>query len=165
MGGGHVSIQRRRDPRLPGSGLEDVETVVDGQRVVSYELSDLDKLIATSHQDALDEKRVMWGLDRDDWLLAMEALQKEGHLEAAALISRRWCDIAIAARGHDSREPDWVGFQRLASIRRSQRDRAAELAILDEWLSYWPADRWRGDKERDRVVERRDRLKRRMEHA
>lgn len=131
-----MSHRRRRDPRLPGPALEDVETTVDGRTVTSYGLSDLDELIAAAHQDALDEKRVMWGIDRDDWLLAAEELATT-HPELATVILCRWCDVSVAAQAHDSREPDLYGWEKLADLYHREGDHGAEHDVLQEWLSHW----------------------------
>jgi hypothetical protein len=148
-----MSVQRRRDPRLPGPALEDVETIVNGERVTSYELSDTDKLIASAQQDALDQVRVMWGLDRDDWLMAIEELAK-AHPEVAKVILCRWCDISVAAAAHDSREPDEWGWLKLADLYHRAGDHGAEHDVLAEWLSHWPADRDTAPRARARIIER-----------
>ena len=131
-----MTTQRRRDPRLPGPALEDVETTVGGVPVTSRDLSDLDKLIAGAHQDALDEKRLMWGLDRDDWLLAIEELTTT-RPEVATVLLCRWCDIAVEASAHDSREPDSWGFNRLADLYHAAGDHGAEHDLLAEWVGHW----------------------------
>ena len=135
-----MSAHRRRDPRLPGPNQEDVQTSVNGELVASYALSPVDEVIVAAHQDALDRVRYMWGLDRDDWLVAAEELTKT-HPEFAKLILCRWCDAAVAAQKHDSRCPESWGFFKLAALYRSQKDYGAEIDVLEEWLSYWPEER------------------------
>lgn len=131
-----MTHRRRRDPRLPGPNMEDVETSVNGEPVASYGLSDVDTLIAAAHQDALERVRHMWGLDRDDWLLAAEELV-DTHPELAKVILCRWCDIAVEAMEHDSREPSAWGFERLANLYHRTGDHGAEADILREFLEHW----------------------------
>lgn len=148
-----MSVQRRRDPRLPGPRLEDVSTMVGGEDVTARRLSLIDEVIAAAHQDALDQKRYMWGLDRDEWLVAAEEL-KATHPEFAKLILCRWCDIAIQAMEHDSREPDPHGFMKLADLYHREGDHGAEHDLLAEFLTYWPADRDTAPRNLPRIKQR-----------
>lgn len=145
--------RRRRDPRLPGPMLEDVSTTVGGELVASYELSETDALIATAHQDALDEVRTMWGLDRDDWLIAAEELTHE-HPELAKIILCRWCDISIEAQKHDSRAPEAYGWIMLADLYHRAGDHGAEHDTLREWTSYWGEGRGTTSPDKPRIVKR-----------
>lgn len=131
-----MSARRRRDPRLPGPNQEDVETSLDGELVASYALSPVDEVIVAAHQDALDRVRYMWGLDRDDWLVAAEELTRT-HPEFAKLILCRWCDAAVAASAHDSRAPEGWGFERLATLYHKLGDHGAEQDTLDEFIEHW----------------------------
>lgn len=131
-----MSARRHRDPRLPGPRLEDVTTTVAGHTVTSHGLSPVDTLIAAAHQDALERVRRMWGLDRDDWLLAVEELART-HPQVATVILCRWCDTAVVASHHDAREPDPWGFERLADLYHREGDHGAEHDVLTEWLGHW----------------------------
>ena len=153
-----MTARRMRDPRLPYEDpLEDVEVMVNGETIRYDRLSPVDELIIAANNEELTTRRIMWGLDRDDWLLAISELARDGHLDAAILIARRWCDVATTLVQYDRREPDPHGFEVLARLHHKAGDHAAEAATLREWLAAWDDNRGRTHGARRRITAKLER--------
>lgn len=147
---------RRRDPRLPGwSILEDVETVIGGERVRSVPpLSPVDALIVEANDRELRSRRRFWGRDRDDWLLPADDALRAGDYAACVRIMRAWCHTSSRLAQFDNREPDWFGYWMLARAYRGMADTAREEATIRAWLAHWPPDREATNRNRERATRR-----------
>lgn len=159
MGQSQPEPWRMASPHVPGKGWEEVAAVVGGEPVTSYGMGDVDALVHQVNRAETVRRRMVGGYPQEHWYVVIDAMFEHGLDEAALLILDQLIDSAEQLAQYDTREPQDYWYNRAAMIHHRRGDHDAEAAVLDRWLAHWPADRWRPNHARQRIVRRLQRIR------
>lgn len=142
-------------PHVPGKGWEEYSTTVD-QEYVTLPEDPVEAMIhETNHAETI-RRRIVGGHPQEHWYVVIGAMFDHGLDDTALPVLEKLMAAAESLAQYDTREPEPYWFERAAMIHRRHGEYPFEIMVLDRWLGHWPADRWRPNRHRDRILKRRD---------
>ena len=111
----------------------------------------VDDAIAAINMDECYRRRRVRGRDLNDWLVPLKDLRKAGETRAALDLLAEIIAAIETLEQFDPREPQPYWYEEAAKVYRRLKCRQEEADVLNRWLAFWPEQRARHDRARERV--------------